>query len=99
MKTKAKPDKLELIIECSEVAKDFESLLKKGERPVTMILYRMPELRAYKATKRAKAMDYSFPLYRFFACNPDKYAAVLLPKIKALTEILRAERTQTKVTK
>ena len=99
MKTKAKTDQLKLIIECSEVAKDFKSLLKKGERPVTMVLYRMPELRAYKATKRAKVMDYSYPLYRFFAYNPDKYASVLLPKIKALTDILKSERTQTQVTK
>ena len=60
MKKKITIDPNQLAIECNKAAKEFKSLLVKGERPVTMVLYMMPELRAYKKNKRSKPVNYQY---------------------------------------
>lgn len=88
MKKKITIDPNQLAIECNKVAQEFKSLLVKGERPVSVILVLMPELRAYG--KRKKPINYQYPLYRFFqAGKPDLF---LLEKVKDAIDMLKEQR-------
>lgn len=92
-KIQVKITPLDLVLECTKAAKEFKEVLYPQEKPVTMVLYMMPELRAYRKNKKSKPVDYSYPLYRFFQHGkPDAVPSVLLPKIKELTQRLKEQR-------
>lgn len=79
-------EQLLLAGDCQRAAIAFIELLKKDERPVTMVLYRKPELRSYGKKK----INYQYPLYRFFQQGTPNI--FLLEQVKELTEVLKKER-------
>lgn len=78
-KKKKTKSSLDLTLECVQAAKDFKAVLLTGEQPVTMLLYRKPELRMYRTQ-----------LYHFFLYGkPDR---ILLKKVQDMTVELKKER-------